>query len=116
MLRKKLTGIFVRITLNYKFPGGGGGALIMKPFSSLKSAFCLSKVYSSVFLERPFPFPVVVLVTVINAVFRLPLFLTTDFCLILDYRVTFPLDGKPGVFFFFFLPPSCPAAGQCEWQ
>ena len=88
----------------------------MKPFSSLKSAFCLSKVYSSVFLERPFPFPVVVLVTVINAVFRLPLFLTTDFCLILDYRVTFPLDGKPGVFFFFFLPPSCPAAGQCEWQ
>ena len=25
---------------------------------------------------------------------------TTDFCLILDCRVSFPLDGKPGGFFF----------------
>ena len=56
-------------------------------------------------------------VTIINVVSRLSLFLTTDLCLILDYHVGFPLDGKPGVFFCFcFLPPSCPAAGQCEWQ
>ena len=87
------------------------------PFSSLKSAFCLSKVYSSVFFARPFTFPVITFVTIINVVSRLSLFLTTDLCLILDYHVGFPLDGKPGVFFCFcFLPPSCPAAGQCEWQ
>ena len=31
---------------------------------------------------------------------------------ILDYRVSFPLDGKPGVFFFFLLPGSVSGSEQ----
>lgn len=83
----------------------------MMPFSSLKPAFCLSKVYSSVFFERPFPFPVICLLLSSMQSFICHFFSPLDFGFwILDYRVSFPLDGKPGVFFFF------PAARQCEWQ